>query len=200
MKKLLTMFVSVSLVSSIVVSCGGSKEQKPKEPAKVQSSKWSNEFANAPSWVLNPEVEGGLAAVGSAKIGKAGIQFARTEALANARDELARQLSVKVKNMVKNFTQVTGIGNDQTVDKVAVQVSKQVTAQVLQGSKQKDMWISPSGTLYVLVVLDPQSVKNVVKEQTLTSLRNEKALWQQFQAKKAYEELEKEIQKEFGGN
>lgn len=29
-------------------------------------------------------------------------------------------------------------------------------------------------------------------------MRNEQALWQKFQAKKGHEELEKEIEKEFG--
>ncbi len=199
MRRVLMLTISGLIAVSSITSCGKKEEPKQEPVNKIQNSQWANELKDAPSWVLNPEVEGGLAAVGSAKIGKAGLQFARTEALANARDELARQISVKVKNMVKNFTQVTGIGNEETVDKVSVQVSKQVTSQVLQGSRQKDMWISPSGTLYVLVVVDPEMIKKVVKEQTLTSLRNEKALWQQFQAKKAYEELEKEIQKEFGG-
>ena len=198
MKKLFTLAIALS-TPLFFVSCGEKKPAKPEQPAKVQNQQWANEFANAPRWVLNPEMEGGLAAVGSAKIGKAGIQFARTEALANARDELARQLQVKVKNMVKNFTQQIGVGDEQTVDKVSVQVSKQVTSTVLQGSKQKDMWISPSGELYVLVVLDPAAVKQAVKESTLSSLKNERALWQKFQAKKAYEELDKEIEKEFGG-
>ena len=198
MKKNLVVGLSTMLLALFIASCG-KKEPPPKpEPVKkIQNSKWKNEFENAPAWVLNPEVVGGLSAIGSAKIGKAGIQFARVEALANARDELARQISVKVKNMVKNFTQVTGIGDEETVDKVSVQVSKQITSQVLRGSKQKDMWISPSGTLYVLVIVDPESVKELVKQQTLTSFKKDKALWQQFQAKKAYEELEKEIQKEF---
>lgn len=158
----------------------------------------TGEYENAPGWVLNPEVEGGIAAVGIAKIGKAGMQFARTEALANARDELARILSVKVKNMVKNFTQTTGIGDDETVDKVSAQVSKQVTSQVLHGSRQRELWISPVNNLHVLVVLDPASVKEAVKQNVQTSYKNEKALWQQFQSQKAYEELDKEIEKEFG--
>jgi hypothetical protein len=201
MKKKGLIFV-VAIFSVYMVSCAkkeSSVQKQPPEPAKIQNEQWKNEFANAPRWVLNPEVESGLASVGSAKIGKAGIQFARTEALANARDELARMISVKVKNMVKNFTQQIGVGDEQTVDKVSAQVSKQVTYQVLNGSRQKDMWISPSGELYVLVVLDPESVKDVVKQETISSFKNDRALWQQFQAKKAYEELEKEIEKEFGG-
>jgi len=197
MKKLFV-FILLATVPFLIDSCGKKEQPKP-QPEKVQAAQWKNEFANAPKWVLNPEMEGGLSAVGSAKIGKAGIQFARTEALANARDELARILTVKVKNMVKNFTQQIGVGDEQTVDKVSVQVSKQVTSTVLQGSRQKDMWISPSGELYVLVVLDPASVKNAIKQATLSSLKNERALWQQFQAKKAYEELDREIEKEFGG-
>ncbi|RMD46810.1 MAG: hypothetical protein D6834_01890 [Aquificota bacterium] len=195
MKKLAVFLLAVG-IPLLLDSCG--KKEEPK-PEKVQAPQWKNEFANAPKWVLNPQMEGGLSAVGSAKIGRAGMQFARTEALANARDELARQLQVKVKNMVKNFTQQIGVGDEQTVDKVSVQVSKQVTSTVLQGSRQKDMWISPSGELYVLVVLDPASVKEAVKQATLSSLKNERALWQKFQAKKAYEELDREVEKEFGG-
>jgi len=198
MKKNLVVGLFAMILALFIASCSKKEVSQKAEPVKkIQNSKWENEFKNAPAWVLNPESIGGLAAVGSAKIGKAGIQFARVEALANARDELARQISVKVKNMVKNFTQVTGVGDEESVDKVSVQVSKQITSQALQGSRQKDMWISPSGTLYVLVIVDPESVKELVKQQTLTSFKKDKALWQQFQAKKAYEELEKEIQKEF---
>jgi len=191
MKRVVLILPILLILPLFITSCG----KKEKKIERVQSEQWKQEFANAPQWVLNPNVEGGLAAVGSAKIGPAGIQFARTEALANARDELARMLTVKVKNMIKNFTQTTGIGDETTVDKVSAQVSKQVTSQVLNGSKQKDMWISPSGELYVLVVLDPGSVKEAVKQATLSSFKNQRALWQQFQAKKAYDELEKEIEK-----
>lgn len=167
-------------------------------PDKVKAPEMKNEFADAPKWVLMPEMEGGLSAVGSAKMSKAGIQFTRTSALANARDELARQMNVKVKNLVKNFTQSTGIGDDETVEKVTSTVSKQVANQVLAGSKQKDMWISPSNELFVLVILDPAAAAEAVKQSVETSYKNEKALWQQFQAKKAHEELDSEIEKEFG--
>jgi len=153
---------------------------------------------DAPSWVLNPQVEGSkVAAVGSAKIGKAGLQFARTEALSNARDELARMIEIRVKNMVKNFMQVTGVGDAETVDRVSVQVSKQVAYQTIRGSRQVAMWRSPCGELFVLVGVDPEMVKDFIKTQVETSLRNERALWQLYQAKKAHEELEREIEKEF---
>ncbi|MGM0452282.1 MAG: LPP20 family lipoprotein [Thermodesulfobacteriota bacterium] len=194
MKQSLTTIAIVLLGIFFIAGCSSS-------PSAVDgSSDMSKEFEDAPEWVLNggSNIEGGLAGVGSAKIGQAGVGFARTEAMAMARDELARQIEVKVKNLTKNFTQQIGVGDDQTVDKVAVQVSKQVTRQSISGSRQEASWISPSSTLYMLVTVDPESVQKYVKDSVQTSMKNEKALWQKFQAKKGFEDLDEEIQKEFG--
>lgn len=194
MKKSLITIVIFLLGAIFIAGCSST-------PSAVDSSSnMSEEFKDAPKWVLNggSNYEGGLAGVGSAKIGNAGLGFARTEAMAQGRNELARQLQVKVKDLVKNFTQQIGVGEDQTVDKVAVQVSKQVTKQSLSGSQQQTSWISPSSTLYVLVTANPESVQQYVKDSVETSMKNERALWQKFQAKKGVEELDEEIQKEFG--
>lgn len=155
--------------------------------------------SNLPSWVLVPP-EGGISASGSAQIGPAGIQLAKTEATANARDEIARSLSVRVKNMIKNFTETTGVGDDQTVDKVFTNVSKQVAKVDLSGSIVKKAEVIDD-TIYVLVAVQPEVVSQVaaaMKQAATTSFKNDKALWQKFQAKKGHEELEKEIEKEFG--
>jgi folate-binding Fe-S cluster repair protein YgfZ len=181
-----------AMVLTILTFFAGGCAKKAPEPLEHSC------LEGAPSWVIDPSMEGGLSGLGSAKIGKAGIQFARTEAISVARDEIARTMEVKVKNMFKNFTQVTGVGDDETVDRVAVNVSKQVANQTLSGSMAKEAWISPCNEYYTLVVLDPASVQAAVKENVLSSLKNEKALWQQFQAKKAHDELEEEIEKEFG--
>ena len=184
MRQLTFLFSALMMVSMVVFSGCGSKE--PARPAK---------FANAPEWVLNPQTEEGLAAVGSAQKSPGGMQFQRTEAMANARDELARILSVKVNNMTKNFMQSTGVGDAQTFEKVASQVSKQVASQTLEGSRQKDVWIAEDGELYILVTLDPATVKEYTKEAMRTSMKNEEALWQQFQAQKADQQLDAEIEK-----
>ncbi len=193
MKKVVILSLAGLMSVSFLTSCAKKKEVKmgfEEDPC----------LKGAPSWVLNPEVKGSkVAAVGSARIGKAGLQFARTEALANARDELARMIEIRVKNMVKNFMQVTGVGDAETVDRVSVQVSKQVAYQTIRGSKQVALWKSPCDELFVLVGVDPDMVKDFIKTQLETSLKNEQALWQLYQAKKAYEELDREIDKEFKG-
>jgi uncharacterized protein YkwD len=110
---------------------------------------------------------------------------------------MARSIGVKVNNMLKDFTQVTGIGNDAVVDKVTSSVSQQVASQTLQGSVQKGSWVSPCNELYVLMALDAAVVQAAVKQQVNSSYKNEKALWQQFQAQKAQDELSSAIEKEF---
>ncbi|MBU5614487.1 LPP20 family lipoprotein [Geomonas azotofigens] len=151
----------------------------------------------APQWVLDPGSVAGLNAVGSAAKSPGGIQFQRNEAMAGGRDELARILSVKVKNSFKNFSEQTGVGDSQTFDKVTTSVSQQLAKQTLNGSKQKDLWLGQDGTMYILVSLDPKAVADITKQLAISSLNNERALFQKEEAKKAFNELEADIDKEF---
>ena len=160
--------------------------------------------AKAPQWVCNEgsDLEGGIAAVGSASKSPLGRSFQRKEATSDARDALTRQISVKVKNLFKQFQATTGIGDEQTAEKATSNVSKQVASQTLNGSKVSKTWINPkTGEMYVLVVLpDASQVKQAVKQATKTSYKNNKALWQKFLAQKADKELDAAVDKEFGGN
>jgi len=117
--------------------------------------------------------------------------------MAIARDEIAKQLQIKIKNMFKNFMATTGANTD-SVEKATEYVSKQLTKQTLTGSKQLNMWIAPDKTLFVLVgvPLNAQKVKEVIK----TSLGNKEALWQKHLAEKSQKELDEAIEKEFGNN
>ncbi len=183
--------VLLTLVMALFVIAGCSSKGQDDAAAKVNKC-----IKDAPAWVLLGGAEGGLSAVGSAQVGNAGISFARTEALANGRDEIARILELKVANMVKNFTQTTGVGDSQTVDKVSSQVSRQLANQTITGSKAKEVWISKEcNELFVLVVADAPGIKEEIKAQITSSYRNEQAIWQQLQAKDAIKEMDKEIDK-----
>lgn len=165
-------------------------------------TKVSKGFSNpsldgAPAWVLDPGSQKGLNAVGSAQRSPGGIQFQRNEAMASGRDELARMLGTKVKNMMSNFARQTGVGEGQSFDKVTEDVSKQLARETLNGSRQKDLWIAQDGTMYILVTLDPKSVAEVAKQSVLTSMGKQQALYQQAEAKKALEKLDEDIDKEF---
>ena len=165
---------------------------------KIDNEALEEEFKNAPEWVLTGHLKETTSAVGSAKIGKGGLQFARTEALATGRDELARQVSVKVETLVNNFAQQTGIGDDQMLDAFSKQVSRQITDETLAGSRQQDIWISPSADVYVLVVMDNEQIKTAVRRQMVSSYRQDDARWQEFKAKNGAEELDRELERAFG--
>ncbi|PLX70982.1 MAG: hypothetical protein C0602_02810 [Denitrovibrio sp.] len=186
MKKIILILAAISLLA---IGCTNSQPKKElADPC----------FVGAPQWVINPAVEGAIAAAGSAQKSAGGMQFTRDAAMANDRSEISRVLEVKVKTMMKDFTQVTGVGDAQTVDKVTSSVSKQISSQVLQGTMQKDAWFSPCGELYVLVVLDPTKVADATKKNVLSSMKKDEALWQQFQSQKAQNELDAAVDKEFG--
>jgi hypothetical protein len=181
--------LSLALVLALA-GCG-------KTMKKIDNERLEEEYQHAPDWVLAQVDAETFSAVGSAHIGKGGIQFARTEALANARSELARQVSVKVRGLVNTFAQQTGIGDDQTLDAFSKQVSKLVTDETLAGSREKDTWISPSSDIYVLAVLEPAVVQETVRRQVISGYQQDSARWQEFKARNGNEELDAEIEKAF---
>lgn len=154
-------------------------------------------MAGAPAWVFQPAVDGKLAASGSAPKSMGGFQFQRTEALSAARDELGRMLTVKVRNIFKKYQEATGVGEDQTFDKVTQDTSKQVAKVTLAGSRQVDLWVAGDGSMHVLVALDTAAVAQAIKEAARTSLGNTQALYQKEEAKAAFETLDEEIDKAF---
>ncbi|OHE16325.1 MAG: hypothetical protein A2540_03925 [Sulfurimonas sp. RIFOXYD2_FULL_37_8] len=56
-----------------------------------------------------------------------------------------------------------------------------------------DLWTAPSGAIYMLVSVSQKSANAQIKSNIRTSLKNDEALWQQFKAKNALEELEKDF-------
>jgi len=165
--------------------------------AKISPEYKQSGLAGAPQWVLQPPADGKIvAAIGSAEHSPGGINFQRTEAMANARNEIAKILNVKVKNLFEKFERSSGVGKDITFDKVASDVTKQITNTTLSGSVQKDIWVSGDGTMYVLVMLDSK-LADAVKEGTRSAMKNDKALYQIAESRDALNHLDEEIDKEF---
>ena len=148
----------------------------------------------APEWIcVGNNQKDMITGIGSAESSPLGFSFQRTEAVSAARDEIAREISLKVKNIFKRFESSTGIQKDKTMEKVVENVSKQLSYETLRNSKILKLWKSPKGVMYVLVGMP----KNEIVEKIKTSFHNQKALYQKSLAKKAWENLDKEINKEF---
>ena len=191
MKKSLIKFSLASVaVMALLTGCGPSS-------GSVEPEAYTNpELQGAPKWVLIPEVEGVIAALGVAQTNAGNdIGYQREEAMGNGRDNLARSLGIKVSNMLKSYKAATGSGEDKTFDKSSESVSKQIASKTLNGSKLKDMWISRSGTMYALMVLDTKNVANMLEESIKTTYKNDKAMYQKFLHSKAQGDLDKELEK-----
>ena len=144
----------------------------------------------APGWVCDEPVEGvEVSAVGAAEKSAAGHSFMKNMASTDARVQLAQNMKVHVQNMVKQYAETTGAATSETVDKVNTSVTKQITDQTLIGTKVFKTRVSPNGTLYVLLGMDPKSTATATQEALKTSMNNDQALWQQFKAKKGQDEL-----------
>lgn len=179
------------VVATLVMTGCSSKNQAS---SMMHSSYVDPELDDAPAWVLTPVVEGSISEVGSAKKNAGNdISFQRNEAMADARDNIARQISTKTSNMFKNFKAATGSGTDATFEKATESVSKQIASETLQGSIVKGTWISKTGTMYILMAVDPKAVIKKVGEAIKTSYKNDEALYQKFLASQAQGELEAEL-------
>jgi len=191
MIKTISSIVLAGLTAAIITGCGD--KTPAAKPDSQADFRCKQENVLAPKWTCIPMVDGAYAGVGVAEKSAAGMGHMRKVAVANGRSDLAQQIKSQVKDKVEVFTRTTGNGNSETVDQVTTAVSKQVAKVDLEGSKGVDIWISPSGSLYMLVTVPESNINKVVKNSIKTSFKNDNALWQQFQSKNALEELDKEF-------
>ncbi|MFC3681687.1 LPP20 family lipoprotein [Bacterioplanoides pacificum] len=182
----------VAAAATLLVACA-SNQPAPQQP--VASCMFADGSGQAaPEWVCGAPVNGvDLSAVGYADKSAAGPNFMKQMAATAARVELAQTMKVEVQNMVKQFAETTGTGDSETVDRVNTSVTKQITKETLVGSKIFRQMPTPSGGMVVLVGLDADTVNKLAEQALKTSMNNERALWQKFQAEKSFDELASEI-------
>lgn len=192
LNKNISSILFASLLSITFAGCG----DKTPEPQLIKVDERCHiDSVLAPEWVCgNSLFDNTITAVGSAPQSKAGEDFSRREAITNSRSNLSQQIETEVKDKVEVFTRSTGVSEFETIDKVSTHVSKQVAKVTLNGSKQMKFWQSPTTKdIYVLVGVSQNIINEKVKNQVISSYKNDDALWQQFQAKNALKNLEKEF-------
>ena len=191
MKKGITLLAGLAMTSLLVACGGGPKEQQVADCVFPDATN-----VPAPGWVCDEPVAGvTVSAVGSAEKSGAGNDFMKQMAATSARVQLAQNMKVQVRNMIKQYVETTGAADQETVDKVNTSVTKQITNETLVGTRIYKTRVSPNGTLYVLLGMDDGSVAAAAKNAIKTSMNNERALWQQFKAQKGQDELAAEISK-----
>jgi len=170
------MLKTISLITIITVLTisitGCSKEAQPEAEDDFRCKQ---ENVLAPKWTCIPNVDNYYSGVGIAQKSAAGMAHMKRVAVANGRSDLAQQIKSDIKDKITIYSGTTGVSSDETIDQTTEAVTKQLAKVSLVGSKAVDSWTSPSGAYLK------------------TSYKNERALWQQFKAKNALENLEKDF-------
>lgn len=184
--------LSSALTLALTGCLGGGAATKPDAPrAAVAECVFPDSPSDtAPLWVCTESIEGAqMAAVGSHEKSAAGVQFMKDMAIASARMSLAAQVKTSVAGMIKQYAATTGAGTSETVDKVNSNVAKLFVDGNIEGSRLYRSTTSPKGSIYVLVGIDSTTAKQVTEKAIKTSMGHDSAMYQQYLAKKAHEEL-----------
>jgi len=192
-KSLLITLASLSLIAAVFTGCN----EGPK-PAAEADFRCYQDGVLAPDFTCDPFSSGSITALGVAKMNAGNDKaYQRTEAMASARDALARQMEVKVSNLFKKYKATTGSGSAATFDASSSDVSKQLASQTLVGSKQIGRsWRHPkTNELFIMVGISTNEVQDKMEDAVKTSFKNDQAMYQKFLAEKANGELSRELEK-----
>jgi len=193
MKINLLKIASTAVIAMLLTGCFGDKNPEKQDSADFRCKQ---DGQLAPKWTCNPYKEGSIVGLGVApKNAGNDLGFQRAEAVAEGRDALVTQISVKVSTLFKSYKATTGAEADATFDKSNSKVSKQLASETLIGSRAIESWTSDNGTLYLLVALNSEPVKVEMENAVKTSFKNDKAMYQKFLASKAQGELDAELEK-----
>ncbi len=187
--------LGIVLIALFVIGCSGTKDFSKTHPSDGEFEEVNDPFKDLQNSANDIIADGGLAAVGE------GISTRQDLAKEKARNEglgkLAEILEQKIQRLTKSFVEELGAGNNPQINEAFSKVQKNVSNAKLSGAVIKDSKLtknSKTGQFMAgaLVVIDPKTINTSILDELKKS---DEALYQQFRSSKAFEELEKEMQK-----
>lgn len=156
----------------------------------TKSGSTEETMSDMPEWFINREISEDIYyGMGMAK--KQNPSLGLKAATARARDDIAQQISVKVENLMKDFMQESGVGENAQSLEFTSSVSKQVVSKTLKGSSPDKQVRAKDGTWYVRIRYSKADARNAVLE----AANREAALFNEFKAQQGFDDLEKAIEK-----
>lgn len=158
-----------------------------------------------PSWYYSASeaVPNALSTASCVAIPAGNLEIARKKALVNGKADIAGQIETRVKAMDKAYDRMATTDEGDSVGGTFESVTKQVANQALSGVRAiKSARVTDAGKPYFcsLVSLDPTATKSLIDSLIRASgsnlsSANESVLREQFNAYKAQQELEGELNK-----
>jgi hypothetical protein len=176
MKKL-NLLIGATLATLLSVACG------TKKPEPVPPTTTTTKTKGAPLWIDNPTTVPGIIGVGAEPPNVMGdIMMQRKAALAAARSEIAKQLSIQVQGAFSGLDQqfkTAGkegkkVISTEAMERMREDVSREVVDVALVGATPREFWTDPeTNQLWVLVVLDKDASDRAIKAAASAAIRRE---------------------------
>ena len=200
MRKFISIF-TVMLFSILVIlytGCGSSKSVAPVAPPQTIVSPQNTQEGmevQVPEWFAKPPSDPNFL-YASATFKSTDMGNSIEQARQAGRDEIARQISTKVTNMMKRFQEETGA--DETNAEflsMTTTVSKSIASEVIKGSKSLEQKIYKEGTksfrAYILMELPIGAMNSALVDK----VKENQNTYTRFRASQGFQELEEESQK-----
>ncbi len=190
--RMIRFFLGAAALATVVAMAGCGKD------VTTPDEQLPNEFAGAPTWVLEgcgaywDDDDGArLCGVGDAKIGRS-MSIARTKATSRGRAEIGRTLETKVKSMIKDFQEQVTDGESEMTAEQFSSTTVLLSKSTLNGTSIQETWISQTNQLYILVALDIESFENSVRE--MDEMSSQLRAFIEARARKSFTELDEEME------
>lgn len=192
MKNKIIVILSSLLLLGTISSCAN-KKAEPKQDVGALS--------DLPAWVLSPEVEGGIAAVGIASPSKGGIKFQIPKAEMDAKANIASIIQTDISRVSKQALRESKVNDVNDVEDFFSQATKAVVKDIpLSGIKRINMYMAKDGSLYIHMLLKNEDYSKFLAEgenSMLNKLKSAKMGRQNIdEAQKAAKEMFDELESE----
>ncbi len=185
MKKVLYFALLLSLLF-IMAACGGNKEKTPKADGDLvyRPAWWSEQ--NEADYVCTYGQGTNLSETSSMNTAKA-----------NALLEASQYVETEVQGMIKRYEEEAGVYDPQLLA-LSSSVVKAVSNARFSGAitgKVETRKVNENGGQRFKTWMQVKIPKGDIQKNVMTNIRNEEALYNQFKASQAFQELEQEIEK-----
>ena len=153
---------TVLLISGCSTTTVTTPQEQKAQTLKEEQIKAANSL---PSWVLNPQSNEGITAVGMAGYSRHGIKIMKPQAEMDARAKLAGQIQTFISRSQKQALLATQVGDTDDMESVFLQSTKEVVKQVpLSGAVIINQKMVENGDYYVQLVIKKRELMNELNE------------------------------------
>ncbi len=157
---------AVLLVIVSAAGCGGGSDN-PVETAP--DTYIAEELRGAPQWVIKGSGDDAEKIYGLGSFtGSRDVGLARDTALARARNDIVLRIQAEVRSLLESYQATTtggsGYGQEANDEQHVENMVAQVGKMDISGAGMDQMWISPTGTMWVLASVDIEEFSEKVQQ------------------------------------